>query len=83
MKRLYVCDAFKGRGLGRRLCDALIAGARGDGYRLMRLDTGDRLTEAIGMYESLGFRRCAPHRAYPPELSMHLVFMELTLRDPV
>lgn len=79
MKRLFVPDRSQGHGVGRRLCDALVASARDDGYRLMRLDTGDRFTAAIALYASLGFVACAPHHDYPPELMRNLVFMELRL----
>ena len=79
MKRLYVGEQFHGHGTGRKLCEALIATARDDGFQLMRLDTGNLLTEAIALYQSVGFRACAPHREYPAELMPYLVFMELPL----
>ncbi len=79
MKRLFVSDRCKGTGIGRRLCAALIARARDDGFRLMRLDTGHLLTEAIGLYESFGFAACAPYHEYPAELMPYIVFMELAL----
>jgi ribosomal protein S18 acetylase RimI-like enzyme len=81
MKRLYVPERFQGRGIGRRLAETLIRAARADGYAVMRLDTGKRLTEAIALYRRLGFRECPPHRVYPPELMHHLAFLELSL-DP-
>ena len=79
MKRLYVSERFKGRGIGRRLAEALIDAARADGFKLMRLDTGNLLTEAIALYRKLGFRDCAPHLEYPEKLLPYLVFMELPL----
>jgi GNAT superfamily N-acetyltransferase len=79
MKRVYVTARFRGTGLGRRLCDALIAAACEDGYRSMKLDTGSILTEAIGMYHSLGFRECAPYHEYPAKLMPYFVFMERAL----
>jgi GNAT superfamily N-acetyltransferase len=79
MKRLFVPDRFRGRGTGRRLCEAIIAAATDEGFRLMRLDTGDLLTEAIAMYKSLGFRSCAPYHQYPAELMPRFVFMEMRL----
>jgi len=79
MKRLFVPEWFRGQGTGRRLCEAIIAAARNGGFRLMRLDTGSRLTEAIGIYESFGFRVCSPYHQYPAELMPHLVFMEMPL----
>jgi ribosomal protein S18 acetylase RimI-like enzyme len=79
MKRLYVSERFKGRGIGRRLAEALIDAARADGFKLMRLDTGNLLTEAIALYRKLGFRDCEPHLEYPEKLLPYLVFMELPL----
>jgi GNAT superfamily N-acetyltransferase len=81
MKRLFVSERFKGRGIGRRLAEALINAARTDGFELMRLDTGNLLTEAITMYRKLGFKDCAPHLEYPEKLLPYLVFMELPLRN--
>ncbi len=80
MKRLYIPVQYQGAGLGRQLCVALIESARADGYRLMRLDTGRLLKEAIAMYQSLGFRECAPYYDYPDKLLPYLLFMELPLR---
>jgi GNAT superfamily N-acetyltransferase len=79
MKRLFVADAFRGLGIGRRLGQALMDAARLEGYTVMRLDTADLLTEAIALYRSMGFRDCAPHRSYPAELLPYLVFLELPL----
>jgi putative acetyltransferase len=79
LKRLYVSDQARGLGLGRRLTDALAASARADGFTLMRLDTAHLLTEAIAMYESMGFARIAPYQDYPTHLMPYLVFMERPL----
>jgi len=79
MKRLFVPLRFAGHGTGRALGNAIVRSARDEGFALMRLDTGDRFTEAIALYESFGFRRCPAHRAYPEELMPYMVFMELPL----
>jgi GNAT superfamily N-acetyltransferase len=79
MKRLFVPDRFQGHGTGRLLCEALIATASTDGFRLMRLDTGYLNAEATRMYESMGFRLCPPYHDYPPALTPHLRFMEIQL----
>jgi GNAT superfamily N-acetyltransferase len=79
MKRLFVPERFQGHGTGRLLCHAVLDAATGDGYRLMRLDTGYQNSEAITMYKSLGFHECGPHHQYPAELLPHLRFLEKTL----
>lgn len=79
LKRLYVTDDARGLGIGRRLSEALMAAARLDGYRRVRLDTADRLVEAISMYRSMGFAPIPPYQPYPETLMPHLVFMERAL----
>ena len=76
MKRLYVKSAYRGKGLGRRLAEAVVAEARAIGYGKMRLDSLTSLTEAAGLYRSLGFVEIPPYRYNPlPEA----VFMERLL----
>ena len=54
---------------------------REDELRLMKLDTGVLMNEAIAMYRSLGFRECAAYIDYPARLMPYLVFLELRLAD--
>lgn len=77
MKRLYVYDQFKNKGIGRRLCIALIREARNLGYEKMRLDTLDRVKSVIGLYRSLGFKEIEPYRFNPDPTTR---YMELSLR---
>lgn len=79
MKRMFVTDAHRGLSIGRALAERIMGEARRIGYRAMRLDTSHRQAEAIGLYESLGFRRIAPYYALPPVLADWLVFFEREL----
>jgi GNAT superfamily N-acetyltransferase len=55
LKRMYVRPEYRGRGVGRRLLSALEALAASGGFVVVRLETGIRQPEAIGLYESTGY----------------------------
>jgi ribosomal protein S18 acetylase RimI-like enzyme len=55
IKRVYVRPAARGRGIGRALLLQLIADARAEGCRSVRLETTDFMVEALNLYRSLGF----------------------------
>lgn len=74
IKRVFVSDAARGHGAGRRLCEAAMARAREDGYARMVLDTTTRLTEAIALYEKLGFTPIAPFYDPPEDFAENLLF---------
>ena len=65
MKRMYVRDAYRGSGLGRRLALAVIEEARSRNYGRVVLDTLPKLAPAIALYRDLGFRETGPYRAAP------------------
>lgn len=79
MKRVFVPQRYQGAGLGRRICTKLISAAQSDGFQLMRLDTGSIMNEAISLYQSFGFKECAPYYDCPKNLMPYFVFMELSL----
>ena len=79
MKRMFVRDGMRGRGVGRALAEALVAEARGAGYSSMRLDTSVRQVEALGLYASLGFEPVEPYQELPVSLRRWLVFLERPL----
>ena len=80
MKRMYVYPEYHGRGIGRALGEAIVAAARTAGYRVMRLDTSVRQSEAQALYRRMGFREIEPYYDLPEELRNWLVFMELPLQ---
>jgi GNAT superfamily N-acetyltransferase len=55
LKRIYVADAARGLGLGRRLLEELEAQAAALGYACVRLDTGDLQPEALGLFRAAGY----------------------------
>jgi N-acetylglutamate synthase-like GNAT family acetyltransferase len=63
MKRLYVDPAFRGRGIGHALVDAILAKARAIGFRQMVLDTSFAMKAAISLYLGLGFTPIEPYNA--------------------
>ncbi len=65
MKRMYVRDAYRGSGLGRRLALAVVEEARTRKYGRVVLDTLPKLAPAIALYRDLGFRETGPYLAAP------------------
>lgn len=55
LRRMYVMPGARRRGLSRALLAALEEEARSLGYVYVRLETGDRQPEAIGLYVSSGY----------------------------
>lgn len=77
IKRMWVEEDARGRGLSRAMLDALLAMARAAGLGLLRLETGVASHAALGLYESAGFTRRSPFGDYKEDpLS---VFMEKRL----
>jgi len=57
VKRMYVAATARRKGVGRALLAELERTAGGFGYRILRLETGNRQPEAVALYESYGYRR--------------------------
>jgi ribosomal protein S18 acetylase RimI-like enzyme len=76
MKRLYVRPDFRGRKVGRKLTEVMIAQAGKIGYGRMRIHTVSSMKEAYGLYRSLGFAEIEPYEYSPYE---DVMVMELQL----
>lgn len=78
MKRLFVYPPFQGMGFGKLLSEVIIKQAKEYGYKKMRLDTIDRLHNAITIYQKMGFYEIAQYRENPDKTAK---FMELDLKE--
>lgn len=68
VKRMFVVHEARGRGIGRVILEHLETFARNFGYRAVRLETGLKQPEAIGLYKSAGYHRApcyGPYRENP------------------
>ncbi len=64
LKRMYVIEQMRGRGLARRVLSALEEDARAAGRLRMVLETGTKQPEAIALYTSSGYEPCAKFGYY-------------------
>lgn len=60
IRRLYLDQQARGRGIGRALLGQLEDHARRLGYQRARLTTGDAQPEALGLFRSSGYEEIAP-----------------------
>ncbi|MDX9801774.1 MAG: HAD-IA family hydrolase [Spirochaetia bacterium] len=78
MKRLFVPDNFKKRGIGKELVCRIIAQGLSMGYDSMLLDTLSTMGKARGLYTAAGFKKTDPYYHNPLEGAL---FMELDLKE--
>ena len=64
LKRMYVIEEMRGRGIARRILAALEEDARTAGRTRMVLETGARQPEAVALYTSSGYEPCAKFGYY-------------------
>jgi putative acetyltransferase len=75
--KMTVAEGYRGLGVGRRLLAFTIAQGRALGAKSLYLETNKKLTDAIHLYEALGFRHLPPERVVPSPYARANVFMEL------
>ncbi len=78
MKRVYVPDGFRKRGIGKELVCRIIAQGSAMGYGSMLLDTLSTMGKARELYEAAGFKKIDAYYHNPLEGA---IFMELDLKE--
>jgi N-acetylglutamate synthase-like GNAT family acetyltransferase len=75
MKRLFVKDNYKGKGIGKKLIDEIIEDAKMKNYKIMRLDTAKTM-KAMSIYYKIGFYDIEPYYSNPYD---NIVYLEKKL----
>jgi putative acetyltransferase len=72
VKRLYLRPRFRGRGLGRRLLEAVIEQAKAVRYECLYADTLPSMIEALSLYQRIGFERVEAYSNTPTPGAIYL-----------
>ena len=79
MKRLYVRQRFRGKGIGNALCREIILKGRQLGFKEMLLDTLSTMVKAQTLYRAHGFKETVPYYHNPlPEAQYMLLTLDET-----
>ena len=76
MKRLYVMDNYRGKGIGKILVRKIIEEAVQKKFELMRLDTINTMKAALDIYYQFGFYEIPAYYYNPHD---NIVYLEKTL----
>jgi putative acetyltransferase len=82
VKRMYVRDVARGRGVAQALLARIEKEALNSGFVLLKLETGVRQLAALRFYRRAGFRECAAFGAYAtmaPQAIATSVFLQKQL----
>lgn len=79
LKRVFVSEAARGSGLGRRIMARLETLAAERRVKTLYLETGPLNTEAVAMYRRLGYVECGPFADYVA--NPYSLFMTRKLTD--
>ncbi|HVH82445.1 MAG TPA: GNAT family N-acetyltransferase [Stellaceae bacterium] len=79
VKRMYTRPSARRQGVGKALLRQIEDEARAVSLPVLRLETGTRQPEAIGLYRRFGFRLCGafgPYASMPPAAIETSLFFE-------
>lgn len=76
VKRIYVREAFRRQGLARTLTQQLMAQAQALGYHTAAISTWPENSQALALYQQLGFAPIAPFKTH---IHAQLVFLGVPL----
>ena len=79
LAKMAVREDLRNQGIGKALLAHVIDAARTLRARKLTLGTNSRLTNAIHLYESVGFQRLDPAKLEPSPYKRADVFMEMLL----
>jgi ribosomal protein S18 acetylase RimI-like enzyme len=68
IRRLWVNQVMRGRGIGRRLLSALEGAGAVAGFEFIRLEVYEALSQAILLFETSGYVHVEPFEESPPDL---------------
>ncbi|HEV7398466.1 MAG TPA: GNAT family N-acetyltransferase [Pyrinomonadaceae bacterium] len=77
MKRLFVRQSARGKGIALALLTWLVAEARSQGYSRMLADTLPTMNDALRLYERFGF---TPVESYSPKPTPGAIYLQMKLR---
>jgi putative acetyltransferase len=79
VKRLFLRPKYRGRGLGRRLLEAVMERGAAMGYEILYADTLPSMTDALSLYQRAGFERI---EAYSSDPTPGAIYMKRELVTP-
>lgn len=71
LKRMYVSDAYRKKGVGQHLLDAALNFAQSAGYHSILLDTLSNMTPAMNLYKKNGFKEIPAYYHNPHENAVY------------
>jgi GNAT superfamily N-acetyltransferase len=79
LRRLFVPQMARGRGVGRTLATELVEHARAAGYSQMYVDASIGQTEAVALYRDVGFEQIEAYDDVPEPIRDWLLLFRLEL----